>query len=532
MTQGHELAQRAKAWPFAEARAILDRIGHTTPAKGYVLFETGYGPSGLPHIGTFGEVARTAMVRRAFQELSDIPTRLVCFSDDMDGLRKVPDNIPQPEMVREHLGKPLTSIPDPFGTHASFGHHNNARLQRFLDAFGFSYDFVSATDCYRSGRFDAALQTTLDHDNEILKVMLPTLSKERQRTYSPFLPISPATGQVLQGPLVEARAADGTIVFDDVDGERREVPVTGGHCKLQWKPDWAMRWYALDVDYEMAGKDLIDSSKVCRHLVNVLGGAPPKGFHYELFLDAQAEKISKSKGNGLAVDDWLTYAPTESLALFMYQKPRSAKRLSFDVIPRTVDEYVSHVRAFHEKDDAASALENPAWHVHGGAPPAPEGGPSYSMLLNLASAANTEDRATLWGFITRYTPAVTPDSAPFLDRLVDHAGAYYRDFVKPAKAYRTPEAAEVPALRELAERLRALPAEADAETIQGEVYAVGKAYPETFPGLRAWFKALYEILLGQTHGPRLGSFIALYGLGAFLALLDATLAEAATGPQP
>ncbi|SDG56568.1 lysyl-tRNA synthetase, class I [Limimonas halophila] len=523
MSTWRELAQQAKAWPFAEARRILDRIGGETPDKGYVLFETGYGPSGLPHIGTFGEVARTSMVRHAFATLSDIPTKLVCFSDDMDGLRKVPDNVPAPEMVRENLGKPLTDIPDPFGTHASFGAHNNARLQGFLDFFGFDYEFVSATECYRAGRFDRALLTALANYDAIMDVMLPTLSKERQRTYSPFLPVSPKTGRVLQVPVLDRDVERGTILFADEDGERTEVPVTGGHCKMQWKPDWAMRWFALDVDYEMAGKDLIDSAKLGNRLVSILGGKPPVGFHYELFLDEQGEKISKSKGNGLSVDEWLTYGPWESLSLFMYQKPKSAKKLSFDVIPRNVDDYLAHRRNYHDKDDAAGQLENPAWHVHCGAPPVPEGGPSYSMLLNLASAANTEDKATLWGFISRYTPDVTPDSAPFLDRLVDHAVAYYRDFVHPAKQYRAPSAEEAAALRELLDKLRALPADADAETIQGEFYAVGKAHPDTFSNLRAWFKAIYEILLGQQQGPRLGSFVALYGLANFIALAETTL---------
>ena len=340
MADAHDLAMQAKAWPFEEARKVLKRIGGETPEKGYVLFETGYGPSGLPHIGTFGEVLRTSMVRRAFHEISDIPTRLFAFSDDMDGFRSVPDNIPEQEMMAEHLGKPLTAVPDPFGTHDSFGQHNNARLIAFLDDFGFDYEFVSATDCYTSGKFDDALLQMLRRYDDVMSIMLPSLGEERQKTYSPFLPVCQKTGRVLQVPVVETDPDAGTIVYRDEDGEMVETPVTGGRCKVQWKPDWAMRWYALGVDYEMSGKDLIDSVHLSGRICRTLGGRPPESYTYELFLDENGEKISKSRGNGLTIDEWLTYAPNDSLALFMFQKPRAAKRLYFDVIPKAVDEYL------------------------------------------------------------------------------------------------------------------------------------------------------------------------------------------------
>ena len=517
MTSWRELAQTAKAWPFEEARKVQKRVGESVPDKGYVLFETGYGPSGLPHMGTFGEVARTTMVRRAFEMLTGMPTKLVAFSDDMDGLRKVPDNIPNKDMVRQYLGKPLTDIPDPFGTHESFGAHNNARLRGFFDHFGFDYTFMSSTACYREGTFDAALLHILRHYDAIMSIMLPTLGKERQATYSPFLPVSPKTGNVLQVPVLDRDPEAGTIVFEDEDGTRTELPVTGGHCKLQWKPDWAMRWYALDVDYEMSGKDLIDSVKAGSRIVKALGGRPPEGFHYELFLDENSEKISKSKGNGLTMNEWLRYAPADSLALYMFQKPRAAKRLYFDVIPKAVDEYLAHLSKFHQETDPAKCLENPVWHIHEGAPPQAETGLSYSILLNLASAANTEDRGVLWGFISRYVPGATPESAPILDSLVDYAIAYYHDFVKPYKQYRAPNAAESAALADLLAELDALPADAAAETIQTRIYEVGKAHG--FTNLREWFKALYEILLGQTQGPRLGSFVELYGLANFRELV-------------
>ena len=521
MTSERDLAQEARAWPFVEARRLLERVGGKTPDKGYVLLETGYGPSGLPHIGTFGEVVRTTMVRQAFRRLSDIPTRLFCFSDDMDGLRKVPDNIPNRDMVARHLGKPLTRIPDPFGEHESFGAHNNARLRAFLDRFGFDYEFQSSSELYRAGRFDAALLRILERYDQVMAIMLPTLGPERRATYSPFLPVCPRSGRVLQVPVVERKVEAGTIVYRDEDGSLGEVPVTGGHCKLQWKPDWAMRWYALDVDYEMSGKDLIDSVKAAGRIVKALDGRPPEGFTYELFLDEQGEKISKSKGNGLAVEDWLTYAPEESLALFMFHKPRAAKRLFFDVIPRTVDDYLGQLERFAAEEDPAKRLESPVWHIHDGEPPA-EGSPlGFSLLLNLASVCNSEDPAVLWGFISRYAPGASPESAPLLARLVEHAIAFYRDFVKPKKHYRSPDAAEQAALRDLLDELDALPAEAAAEDIQTQVYEVGKRHP--FADLRAWFRALYEILLGQSEGPRMGSFFALYGLEESRALLRRAL---------
>ncbi len=521
MTELRAVAENSKAWPFAEAREVLKRVGGKAPESGQVLFETGYGPSGLPHIGTFGEVARTSMVRHAFAQLSDLPTRLIAFSDDMDGLRKVPDNIPNREMMAEHLGKPLTAIPDPFGTHESFGHHNNARLRAFLDAFGFEYEFVSSTECYGSGRFDAALLRVLECYDEVTNVILPTLGPERRATYSPFLPVCPKTGRVLQAPVVARDTQAGTIVYEDSEGGRVETPVTGGRCKLQWKADWAMRWYALGVEYEMSGKDLIDSVRLSGRICRILGGTPPAGFTYELFLDEKGEKISKSKGNGLAVEDWLSYAPPESLALFMFQKPKAAKRLYFDVIPRTVDEYLSHLAAFPGQEPAKQ-IDNPAWHIHRGEPPREEAHLSYNVLLNLASVCHTEDKAVLWHFISRYRPGVTAETAPILDRLVDCAITYYRDFVKPAKAYRLPDETERKALGELADAIEALPADADAQALQTEVYEIGKRHP--FPDLKSWFRALYQILLGQNEGPRMGSFIALYGRAETVGLIRRALA--------
>ncbi len=515
------LALDTKAWPFEEARRLLERLKDGPPDKGYALFETGYGPSGLPHIGTFGEVVRTTMVRQAFIRLSDLPTRLIAFSDDMDGLRKVPDNVPNKEMLAQHLGKPLTAVPDPFGTHESFGHHNNARLRDFLDQFGFDYEFESSTECYKSGRFDAALIKVLEHYDEVTGVILPTLGEERRKTYSPFLPVCPKTGRVLQAQVTRHDAGAGTIVYRDEDGNSVETQVTGGLCKLQWKADWAMRWAALDVDYEMSGKDLIDSVRLSGRICRILGGRPPEGFTYELFLDENGEKISKSRGNGIAVEQWLAYAPPESLSLFMYQQPRRAKRLFFDAIPKMVDDYLTFLRKF-PGEEPADRLKNPAWHIHDGAPPAGDVPLGFAILLNLASVCHTEDPAVLWGFISRYAPGATPEAAPMLDRLVGHAITYYRDFVKPNKQFRAPDETECAALEDLALVLEALPADADAEAIQTEVYEVGKRHP--FDNLRDWFRALYEILLGQSQGPRMGSFIALYGVAETRALIGRALA--------
>ncbi len=541
-----QAAQTSNAWPFEEARKIIARLerrgGFAAGGKKEVLFETGYGPSGLPHIGTFGEVARTSMVRRAFIALTGgtIPTRLIAFSDDMDGLRKVPTNVPNQEQLARKLNLPLTKVPDPFGTHESFGHHNNARLCAFLDAFGFEYEFRSASECYRRGDFDQTLLLMLERYETIMAIMLPSLRAERASTYSPFLPLHPETGAVMQVPLEEIKPGAGAIVWrDPASGKRFETPVTGGHAKLQWKPDWAMRWVAFGIDYEMAGKDLIDSVKLSGEIARALGAEPPEGFNYELFLDEAGQKISKSKGNGLTIDEWLTYASPESLALYMFQKPREAKKLYFDVIPRAVDDYLAFLEAFTRQDEK-NRLGNPVWHVHGGNPPAPErmpdgGSISFALLLNLVAVANAEDPAVLWGFLRRYAPGASPQAQPRLDKLVGYAIRYFRDFVKPKKRYRAADAVEREALGALAARLEALPAHASAAAVQDAVYDVARALPryQDFaakgatperPGVsNAWFGALYQVLLGEERGPRFGSFAAIYGLKETAALVRAAL---------
>jgi len=523
-TDIQQAALGINSWPFQEARRLLqERLKGRMPDKGYVLFQTGYGPSGLPHIGTFAEVARTTMVRRAFTVLApEIPTRLFCFSDDMDGLRKVPGNIPKGEMIAEHLGKPLTSVPDPFGTHDSYGHHNNQRLRRFLDAYGFEYEFKSATDCYRDGAFDEALVMVLRHYDEILSAILPTLGHERRATYSPFLPISPTTGKVLEAPVLAHDATSGTIVFQDEDGSEVETSVKGGRCKLQWKCDWAMRWVAFDVDYEMSGKDLIDSVELSGQICRILGGTPPDNLTCELFLDEKGEKISKSRGNGISVENWLRYAPQESLTFFMYQKPKSAKRLHLGVIPKNVDDYFAELQRYGTQA-IEEHLRSAIWHIHDGNPPEPEEGVSFNLLLNLVGVCHSDDPETVWHYVTRYMPRITPEASPTMDRLVAFAISYYRDIIRPTKSYRSASPDEREALIDLRDVLTTMSPDSTSEEIQTQVYEVGKRH-ECFPGLRDWFRALYQILLGQDSGPRMGSFIALLGIKETIELTERAIA--------
>ncbi|MDE2486678.1 MAG: lysine--tRNA ligase [Alphaproteobacteria bacterium] len=545
-------AREAKSWPFEQARALLarilrlrlsdaerdlaaalieqgklDELVRTLPAlSDPVVFQCGYGASGLPHMGTFGEAARPTMVRTAFRALTEdaIPTTLIVFSDDMDGLRKIPDNVPNRAMLEEDRDKPVTSVRDPFGEHESFGAHNNARLRAFLDGFGFAYTFMSSTETYKSGRLDEVLLRILERFEAVQAIMLPTLGEERRATYSPFLPISPKSGRVLQAPTLERHLDRGTIVFPDEDGTLTEVPVTGGHVKLQWRPDWAARWTALKVDFEMSGKDLVDSVRISSRIEKVLGGEPPETPHFELFMDENNQKISKSKGNGLTMEEWLRYGTPESLAYYMFQSPKSAKRLYFDVIPKATDEYLSHLESFNRtRDDGANRapIDNPAWQVHSGAPPQKGSPVSFSLLLNLVSAADASTKEILWGFLEHYLPGATPESEPLLDKLAGYALNYYEDFVKPSKRFRVPDAKERAAMEELVRRLKALPAGADAETIQNEVFEVGKG--AGFEPLRSWFGALYEVLLGQPTGPRFGSFAAIFGIGRTIDLIERAL---------
>ncbi|MEW4448365.1 lysine--tRNA ligase [Qipengyuania sp. JC766] len=532
-----DAAHSSKAWPFQEAQRLLKRYPDGKPNGEPVLFETGYGPSGLPHIGTFQEVLRTTLVRRAYEALigarpEDGRTRLVAFSDDMDGLRKVPDNVPNPDLLRANLNKPLSRIPDPFDAgHASFAHHNNAQLRDFLDRFGFDYEFVAASERYGSGAFDDGLRNVLRNFDAILDIMLPTLREERRQTYSPVMPISEKSGEVLQVPVEVVDAGNGIIRFED-DGETVEQSALGGRAKCQWKVDWAMRWVALDVDYEMYGKDLTDSGIQSGKIARVLGGRKPEGLIYEMFLDAKGEKISKSKGNGLSIEEWLQYGSEESLGFYIFNNPKSAKQLHAGVIPRAVDDYWQFRERLAEQE-LDKQLGNPVWHLArangaGEGTAAPGEGDTlpvtYSLLLNLVGVLGTEATPErLEDYLRTYLGSL--DDQPELHELVRLAVAYNRDFVAPTLKKRAPSPSEADALRALDARLAEMDAGTSAEDLQTAVYEIGKREEFGFDNLRDWFRALYETLLGSEQGPRMGSFIALYGIDNTRTLIAEALAR-------
>ncbi len=514
---------KSNSWPFEEARRILDKIGGKTPEKGFVLFETGYGPSGLPHIGTFGEVVRTSFVRHAFHLLApQILTKMYCVSDDIDGLRKVPDNVPNQDLIKANLGKPLTSVPDPFGTHESYGHHMNARLRAFLDRFGFEYEFISATDKYKSGAFNSTMLRVMEKHDELMDLMLKNLGEERQETYSPFMPIDPESGKVIDKGVKGVDKQKGTVIYVDENGVQKEISVLNGNCKLQWKIDFGARWYGLEVDYEIYGKDHLANEKIYRRICEILGKTPPVNYFYEMFLSADGAKISKSKGNGISVEDWLKYAPQESLSLYMYQKPKTAKRLYFDVIPKAMDEYLSFLAAYEKETDEAKRIDNPAFHIHFGNVPKPECNLTYSLLLNLASACNPENDEVLWGFISKYQAGLSKENSPNLAKMVSCAINYYDDFIKANKQYRSATDAEKAAILDLKAALQEIDKSSDASAIQTLVFEIGKNHGYE-KNMRDWFSALYQILLGQNEGPRMGSFIALYGVDGFVKMIEKTI---------
>lgn len=514
-----EHALKSNAWPFQEARAILKKINNKLPEKGYVLFETGYGPSGLPHIGTFGEVARTTIVRKAFEMISGMPTRLFCISDDMDGMRKIPDTVPDKDVLIPYMHLPLTKVPDPFGTHESFGHNMNARLRAFLDEFNFQYEFFSASECYANGTFNETLLKVLDKYEAIMAVMLPTLGEERQKTYSPFLPVCPDTGKVLQVPMISIDKANGTITYENENGKIITSEVTNGKCKLQWKPDLGMRWAAFDVDFEMYGKDHLINGPLYSKICSIVGGKVPHQLFYELFLDEKGEKISKSKGNGLTINQWLRYAPQESLAYFMYISPQKAKKLFFDVIPKCVDEYLSFLRAYPTQG-LDKQLENPVYHIHLGNVPSDDSPVSYSMLLNLISACNTDDLGVLKGYVRNVAKDDEALNSPFFNRMLECAVNYYQDFIKPHKQFRAPTDIENKALQSLLVVLEGMDPKSTSEEIQNAVYAISREYEFE---VKDWFMALYQILLGASQGPRFGSFVSLYGVSETIELIKSKL---------
>ena len=509
--------QATSSWPFVEARKLIKERQKIYEKKGKIILQTGYGPSGLPHIGTFAEVARTTMMVNAIKQITDVPAEIITFSDDMDGLRKIPDNVPNKDILEKNLHKPLTSVPDPFKKFNSFGEHNNEMLKNFLNEFKFNYIFKSSTDTYKKGFFNEALLLVLEKYEKIKEIILPTLGKERQKTYSPFLPISPETGQVLEVPVLEINKKEGKIIYQD-GSKKIETEVVNGKCKLQWKVDWAMRWYAFDVDYEMYGKDLIESAILSSKICEILGKKSPNGFAYEMFLDEKGEKISKSKGNGITIEQWLNYASPESLSLYMYQNPKRAKKLYADVVPKAVDEYLTCIDKFTEQDEKQKLL-NPVWHVHNGKPPKEKSIMPFSVLLNLVGTSNATDKEVLWKFIKKNKKDIKVSDHPILDSLVKYALRYFEDIVKPNKKYRKPNDKERKALQDLVNRLKNCEEHMDPEDIQTIVYSVGKdnGYKEN---LREWFKVIYEIIFGDQDGPRMGFFISFFGVKESIELIN------------
>ena len=500
---------KTNAWPFVEAKKILRERKKFIDQKGKIVLQTGYGPSGLPHIGTFGEVARTTMLVNALNHITDLPKEIITFSDDMDGLRKIPDNVPNKGQLVQSLHKPLTNVPDPFGKFKSFGEHNNEMLKNFLDQFNFKYTFKSSTELYKSGFFNSALQLILENYHGIMDIIIPTLGKERQKTYSPFLPICPETGIVLEIPVLEINKENSKIIFDN-NGKKLEQTILDGNCKLQWKVDWAMRWYALDVDFEMYGKDLIESAILSTKIIKLLGKNNPSGFAYELFLDEKGEKISKSKGNGITIDEWLEYASPESLSLFMYQNPKRAKKLYREIVPKAVDEYLESIDKSKTQNEL-QLLMNPVWHVHSGKMPKEEMVMSFSMLLNLVETSNANSKDLLWKFVKKYKINILEKNYPIFDKLVGYAIKYFNDVIKQNKKYKKPNEIEKKALEALIKVLENCNDQMQPEEIQTKIYSVGKenGYSEN---LRDWFKLIYEVVFGDENGPRMGFFISFFGV--------------------
>ena len=501
--------EKTNAWPFVEAKKILRERKKNIDKKGKIILQTGYGPSGLPHIGTFGEVARTSMIVNALNHLTDLPKEIITFSDDMDGLRKIPDNVPQKEKLKKYLHKPLTMVPDPFQKYLSFGEHNNEMLKKFLNQFNFKYNFKSSTELYKSGYFNDALKLVLNNYKEIMNIIIPTLGKERQKTYSPFLPICPNTGVVLEIPVLKIDEKNSKIIFDN-NGEKLESSILDGNCKLQWKVDWAMRWYALDVDFEMYGKDLIESAILSSKIIKIVGKTNPSGFAYELFLDEKGEKISKSKGNGITIDEWLSYASPESLSLFMYQNPKRAKKLYREIVPKAVDEYLDFIEKGKSQNELQILL-NPVWHVHSGTIPKENIIMTFSMLLNLVEASNANSKELLWKFVKKYKPNILDKDYPIFDKLIEYAIKYFNDVIKKNKKYKKPNLEEKKSLEALVVALKECSDEMQPEEIQTKIYTVGKenGYKEN---LRDWFRLIYEVVFGDENGPRMGFFISFFGV--------------------
>ena len=505
-----------KAWPFTEAQKILKKIENNRE-KININFETGYGPSGVPHIGTFAEVLRTNMVRNALKKINNCQSKLITFSDDLDALKKVPEDYPFPEKLSKYINFPLSSIPDFTGKYASYADRNNNLLKEFLNQFNFDYEFISSTEKYKSGDFDQCLLKILENYENISNIILPTLRKERRESYSPFLPICKETGKVLEVSITLVSKEDGIIAYRNHNNKLVETLVTKGNCKLQWKVDWAMRWSALDIDYEMYGKDLIPSFELSKQIAAYINKKVPINMSYELFLDQNGEKISKSKGNGLSIEEWMMYGTKESLALFMYQNPRRAKRLYFDCIPKSMDEYKKNHAGFFHKEHAQP--ESPIWHIHEGFIPNYTYPIEFSNLINLVTALNTSDKDTIYNFCLLYIKRkLKQEEQNDLRLIIKLAINYFQNFILPRLKKRKPIQIEKEAIFNLIREIRKSKTELSSEEYQSLIYKYGKQiYPES---LRSWFLSLYQILFGSENGPRLGSLFYLYKKEKVIKILE------------
>ncbi|MFH2218432.1 MAG: lysine--tRNA ligase [Pseudomonadota bacterium] len=511
-----------KCWPFKEADKLRKRYTETPNIP--VRFETGFGPSGMPHIGTFAEVARTTWVRHAFEFLTRWPTQLIAFSDDMDGLRKVPLNLPQQEMLTENLGRPLCRIPDPFGECESYSAYMNNKLREFLDSYSFDYTFQSSHEAYTRGDFNDGLSVILQKVEDVKAIILPTMSEAKRANWSPFFPICENCGRInstqVTGYDIENNAIDYSCEQEEGEvkscGHKGTASIFNGKVKVGWKIDWALRWYSYDIGYEMYGKDLIESARLSGKICRLMGKQPPTGLFYELFLDAKGRKISKSVGKGLTIDSWMSYAPLESLLFYIFQNPKQAKRLFWGIVPRSVDDYLSNLIQYRSMDPEDHP-ESTIWHLFnkGETVPSYNAAINFSLINNLISAVGADDIDLILEYLKRYDSSMEKYGTVIED-LVKKAMNYYRDFILPDKKYRTPTEKEKKMFNALRNELAEYDGD-DENELQSLPFNVVRAFDES---PKNFFKMFYEVLFGQERGPRFGTFVRLVGKEKALSLLD------------
>ena len=525
-------------WPYEEARKVAERVARYEAGRP-AIFQSGFGPSGMPHLGTMAELLRPSYVRKAFERLAQSgsieparPARLIVFIDDMDGLRKVPENIPNRETTSFHLGEPVSRIPDPFGDcHPSFSEHMLSLLEKFLAPVEIEFELIKSTEMYGSGQFDEALKLILARHQQIIEIIAPTLREENRAGWSPVMPVCPSCGQVNSTLVTGYHPERASVEFScekNIGGSKScgfkgEQSVLGGKAKVGWKVDWALRWYALKVDYELYGKDLIDSARLSGQILKVLGGKPPLGFPFEMFLDEEGHKVSKSVGRGVTVDQWTRYAPIEVLKYFLLVNPRRARKLFLEAIPQYVDDYLDALRAY------AAAPENERGNlpidlvIQRTTPRRFDSELTFGMIMNLVSALGTGDRDLIWNYLTGYDPRIAgnPDTERMGKTLMECALNVYADFIEPTKKRYLPEANERDQLRALMEFLVGNSG-ATAEEIEKKIYDLGR---ENYDKPGKIFPLLYRVLLGQERGPRLGAFIKLATPQRMIEILNNSLAS-------